>query len=309
MSYLVQLRTFVEVYRCNNITKAASNLGLSQPAATAHIQAIENLVGRPLFERQARGVRPTPAAHDLATQVGAHLDAVEQKLASVRRSSTEVTGTVNIAGPAEYISYVASAQLANLLQGGAVEVVVQIGNRERIHQLLDDGDVDLAITASRPDSQRFDCQRLDSERLMLVANPFVARQLQQVNPSTLAPLPVVSYDQELPLIRDYFQAVFNAPCPSKVAATCPDIRALAGLVKAGVGYSVLPDYLCRDHIQAGTLVQLGAVGPENPIYLAWRRGALSQPRLNYAQDVFMAFANINRHAGTPREITAPSQSE
>lgn len=96
MSYFVQLRTFVEVYRCRTITKAAANLGLSQPAATAHIQSIESLIGVELFERKARGVEPTAAAHDLALQVSTHLDAVEQKLASVRNAKDILMAFANI---------------------------------------------------------------------------------------------------------------------------------------------------------------------------------------------------------------------
>ena len=297
MSYFVQLRTFVEVYRCRTITKAAANLGLSQPAATAHIQSIESLIGVELFERKARGVEPTAAAHDLALQVSTHLDAVEQKLASVRNRSKAVYGTLNIAGPAEYISHIAGAQFANLLQAGEVNLVVHIGNKERIYQLLADGTAELAITASTPDPEAFDYQIIDSERLMLVANRFTGTQLQQLPLSAeqLALYPVVSYDATLPLIRQYFNAVFNQSCQSPIAAICPDIRAIAGIVKAGVGYSVLPDYLCRDGIKSGELIRLGAAGPENVIYLVWRKGALKHPRVSYAKDILMAFANINKY--------------
>lgn len=300
MSYFVQLRTFVEVYRSRTITRAAANLGLSQPAATAHIQSIESLIGVPLFERKARGVEPTAAAHDLALQVSAHLDAVEQKLASVRNRSKAVYGTLNIAGPAEYISHIAGAQFANLLQAGEVNLVVHIGNKERIYQLLAEGTAELAITGSSPDPALFDYQIIDSERLMLVANRFTGSQLQQL-PHTaeqLALYPVVSYDSTLPLIRQYFNAVFNQSCQSVIAAICPDIRAIAGIVKAGVGYSVLPDYLCRDDINSGELIRLGPPGPENMIYLVWRKGALKHPRVSYAKDILMAFANINKYSAS-----------
>ncbi|MEO3865205.1 LysR family transcriptional regulator [Rheinheimera fenheensis] len=298
MSYFVQLRTFVEVYRCGTITRAAANLGLSQPAATAHIQSIESLVGFALFERKARGVEPTAAAHDLALQVSAHLDAVEQKLASVRNRNNAVYGTLNIAGPAEYISQIAGAQFANLLQAGEINLVVHIGNKERIYQLLADGTAELAITASAPDPALYDYQIIDSERLMLVANRFTGTHLlqQPVDAERLRLYPVISYDPTLPLIRHYFNAVFNAPCQSPIAAICPDIRAIAGIVKAGVGYSVLPDYLCRDAVKQGQLVYLGEPGPENFIYLVWRKGALKHPRVSYAKDILLAFANINKYA-------------
>jgi DNA-binding transcriptional LysR family regulator len=230
--------------------------------------------------------------------VSGHLDAVEQKLASVRNRSNAVYGTLNIAGPAEYISSIAGAQFANLLQAGEVNLVVHIGNKDRIYQLLADGSAELAITASTPDAALYDYQILDSERLMLVANRFTAGHLaeQPLSCERLRLYPVVSYDQTLPLIRPYFNAVFNDSCQSPIAAICPDIRAIAGIVKAGIGYSVLPDYLCRAAIKSGELMQLGQLGPENFIYLVWRKGALKHPRVSYAKDILMAFANINKYA-------------
>lgn len=298
MSYFVQLRTFVEVYRCRNISRAAKNLGLSQPAATAHIQTMESVVGKSLFERRHRGVEPSNAAHDLAGQVANHLDAIEQKVASVRTRSSDVSSTITLAGPAEYISYVASAQLANLLQAGNVDVVVLPGNREQIYSALDTGVADMAITASLPDNKIYDYEVLDSEELVLVAHRLLAQSLegQTITPALLNTLPVVSYDSQLPLIRQYFDTVFKQSCTSKIVARCPDIRALAGIVRTGVGYTVLPDYLCHDDIQSGRLIKLGPQGPENNLYLAWRKGALAHPRLNYARDVLMAFSNINKYA-------------
>jgi len=42
-----------------SVTKAASMLGLAQPALTAQLQRIERALGGPLFERDRRGARPT----------------------------------------------------------------------------------------------------------------------------------------------------------------------------------------------------------------------------------------------------------
>jgi len=122
---------------------------------------------------------------------------------------------------------------------------------------------------------------------------------REVTVSLLNSHKVVAYDEQLPLIRRYFADVFNAKCESAVAAICPDIRAIASIVKSGIGYSVLPDYLCKEGIQQGELIQLGADGPENDLYLVWKKGALSNPRVDFAKDVIMAFANINYYADYP----------
>jgi len=294
MAYLLQLRTFVEVYRAGSLSRAASQLGLSQPAVSAHIQALEAAIGKPLFVRQARGVSPTALADDLALQSAGHLDALEQQLSSAKSRSQQISGTVTLVGPAEYLSAVAGPMLANVLQGGALNLMLQIGGRERIYQALQSGEADLAISGSAPDPALFDAQVLDGERLLLVMNRFSGAQLKTVDAQLLATYPLLAYDQDLSLVRQYFQQVFNQPCRSKVVARCADLRALAALVQAGVGYTVLPDYLCADALRRGDLVQLGPAGPENLLYLVWRKGALQQPRLAYCRDLLMAFANLNR---------------
>ncbi|TMN39016.1 LysR family transcriptional regulator [Pseudoalteromonas sp. S2755] len=295
MSHLTQLKTFVEVYRCKNITKAAANLGMSQPAVTAHIQTMEAVVGKALFERQARGVKPTPTAHDLALQVSGHIDILEQKITSIRARSNAVFGTLNIAGPAEYLSFVSGPQIANLLQAGNINVVLHIGNKINIFDALINDTADIAIAASAPDPTTFDYLVLDKEQLWLVMNRLEGREIQDsdITADLLSSYNVVTYDQDLPLVRQYFDRVFNASCNSNVIAICPDIRAIANIIRSGIGYSVLPDYLCRDLIKAGELIQLGPIGPENNIYLVWKKGALKHPRIAFAKDVISAFANIN----------------
>jgi DNA-binding transcriptional LysR family regulator len=295
MSYLTQLKTFVEVYRSGNITRAASRLHMSQPAVTSHIQAMEAIVGKELFVRKARGVEPTAIADDLALQVASHIDVLEQKVASIRSRASTDHGTLHLAGPAEYLSLVAGPALANLLQADKVNLVMHIGNKTQTYKLLETDVAELAITASEPTDAMYEYQKLDKERLILVMNRVQGKLLSErdVTASLLNQYKVVTYDEQLPLIRRYFAEVFNAACESPVAAVCPDIRAISTIIKAGIGYSVLPDYLCKDGIEKGELIPLGPVGPQNDIYLVWKKGALRHPRVDFAKDVIMAFANLN----------------
>jgi LysR family transcriptional regulator, pca operon transcriptional activator len=56
-----QLRMVEALARHQSLTRAAGTLGLTQPALTKMVRELEELVGEPLFERHARGMRPTPA--------------------------------------------------------------------------------------------------------------------------------------------------------------------------------------------------------------------------------------------------------
>ena len=56
---LRHLRVVCAIAETGSVTKAASALGLAQPALTAQLQRIERTLGGPLFERDRRGARPT----------------------------------------------------------------------------------------------------------------------------------------------------------------------------------------------------------------------------------------------------------
>nr|WP_145401796.1 LysR family transcriptional regulator [Paenibacillus xylanexedens] len=56
---LYQLKTFIEIARTGNLTEAAAHLNTSQPAASAHIKALEKEVGFPLFYRTSKGMTIT----------------------------------------------------------------------------------------------------------------------------------------------------------------------------------------------------------------------------------------------------------
>jgi len=51
-------RTFIEVARTGSLSAAARRLGLSQPTAGRHIEALEAALGLALFSRSPRGVIP-----------------------------------------------------------------------------------------------------------------------------------------------------------------------------------------------------------------------------------------------------------
>lgn len=71
------LRVFDAVYRHRSVSRAAEELGLSQPAASQAVTRLRLLLGNPLFERMHAGVRPTPRAERLALAVRQSLELLE----------------------------------------------------------------------------------------------------------------------------------------------------------------------------------------------------------------------------------------
>lgn len=84
---LTGLRVVLEVARTGSFSAAAERLGYTQSAVSRQVAVAEKAAGTPLFERHARGTRPTPAGEALARHAGKVLDevaAAAQELAGMR---------------------------------------------------------------------------------------------------------------------------------------------------------------------------------------------------------------------------------
>ncbi|MCW2876810.1 MAG: LysR family transcriptional regulator [Sphaerisporangium sp.] len=84
---LTGLRVTLEVAQRGSFTAAAEALGYTQSAVSRQIIATEAAVGAPLFERHARGVRPTQSGEALlrhARHMIAHVEAAELEIAGLR---------------------------------------------------------------------------------------------------------------------------------------------------------------------------------------------------------------------------------
>jgi DNA-binding transcriptional LysR family regulator len=84
---LTGLRVVLEVARTGSFSAAAERLGYTQSAVSRQVAATEKAAGGPLFERYARGVRPTVAGAALVRHAGKVLDdvaAATQELAGLR---------------------------------------------------------------------------------------------------------------------------------------------------------------------------------------------------------------------------------
>ncbi|OLZ62157.1 LysR family transcriptional regulator [Streptomyces sp. IMTB 2501] len=285
------LRTFLAVHRLGSFTAAARQLGLSQSTVTTQIRALENRLGRELFERRAQGVTPLPHADELAARLSAPLD----QLAGITGEEPGSTvAPVHLAGPAEFMSVTGVRVLAPLVAQG-VRLRVVIGLTEPLLEELRAGRHDLVVATRRPRGRTLHAELLADEEFVLVAAPVWAERLkgqEQELPTALEDLPLIAYAEDLPIARRYWRHVFDRRLHAQAAITVPDLRSVLTALTAGAGWSVLPSYLCRTELASGTLQLLHQ--PEDPpintAYLVQRPGSAANPHVTLVREHLLAAA-------------------
>lgn len=77
------LSVFLEVYNQRSITLAAERLNSTQPSVSNALKRLQKEIGTELFVREGRGISPTGAAVQLATQISPAYDAIENTLDTI----------------------------------------------------------------------------------------------------------------------------------------------------------------------------------------------------------------------------------
>ncbi|MEV3861204.1 LysR family transcriptional regulator [Streptomyces sp. NPDC050095] len=283
------LRTFLAVYRAGAFTAGARLLGLSQPTVTTQIRALETRLGRDLFERQPRGVAPTAFADELAARVGGPLDELGAVGGPGGLLGAGDADPVHLAGPAEYLSHSVLPTLAPLVDQG-VRLRLAFGLTDELLEALRAGRHDLVVATVRPRGRNLAATPLDDEEFVLVAAPAwaerIGARLASEGPAALNGVPLVSYADDLPIVRRYWRHVFGRRLARTPAVTVPDLRGVRAAVAGGAGFSVLPRYLCADDLARGALVLLHdpADAPINTAFLVQRPGSSANPHVTLVRD-------------------------
>ncbi|MFC8520740.1 LysR family transcriptional regulator [Streptomyces sp. NPDC057257] len=285
------LRTFMAVYRSGSFTAAAPRLGLSQPTVTAQIRTLEQQMGRELFTRLPRGVEPVPYAHELAGQLAAPLDAL-----SGLEDSGALAGPVHLAGPSELLCVRVLPALVPLVADG-VQLRVAQGLPEPLLEEMRAGRHDLVIATRRPRGRALESVPLADEEYLLVASPVWAERLaghpKADDPcAALREVPMVTYAEDLPIVRRYWRTIFGKQLTALAAVTVPNLYAVLSAVNAGAGFSVLPRSLCQEYLDSGRLVLLHAPQepPLNTLFLVQRPGADANPDVIRVRDTLQRTA-------------------
>ncbi|MBB3220949.1 LysR family transcriptional regulator [Pseudoduganella umbonata] len=112
---LDDLAAFLVVAATRSFTRAAAQLGISQPALSAKITALEERLGVRLLTRTTRSVSTTEAGERLSRSIGPHFDGIASGLAELGELRGKPAGSLRITSVEHASQAIILPALARLL--------------------------------------------------------------------------------------------------------------------------------------------------------------------------------------------------
>jgi DNA-binding transcriptional LysR family regulator len=239
--YFGDLAAFAAVADERSFTRAAARLGLSVPALSRTIQALEERLGVPLLARTTRSVALTPAGERLRN-IQPDFNALEAKLSGLSEAEEGVAGIVRIAAPRHAMTVLWPALNRFLADhpGIQLDLVGQDADADAVVRLGEQVERGIASVRVGPDL-----------RMALVAAPswLTGRPLPGT-PQELAEQPaVISHDA--PLWRLDRATIRPA---ARLTVADPELAVRAAL--DGFGFAYIFEDLVSSHLAAGRLMRV-----------------------------------------------------
>ena len=222
------LRYLLAVARGGTLSAAARTLRVDQTTVTRRLAAREQALGAPLFDRTGGQMRPTAAgeeALDRAERVESEVLALQENLTG---ADSQPQGVVRLTAVPTVINRLLIPNLSGLFQrypALRIEALADSGNLS-----LTKREADIALRLARPDTGTAICRRIGA----------LGYSVYGPAGSDPGELPWLTYEDtflDLPQVR--WIAKHGGPTRLGVG----DAESLFQAVRAGLGRTVLPDFM------------------------------------------------------------------
>ena len=140
------LLTFDAIYRHHNLSAAAIELGLTQPAVSAALKRLRERLDNPLFVRTSHGMRPTPYADGMSVKISRALDILREvdQPATFSPHSTTVNYRIYINDVGMLVVMPQVLRHVSEIAPHAKLTVIDL-RPDEVVDALDSGEIDLAV--------------------------------------------------------------------------------------------------------------------------------------------------------------------
>ncbi|NRF65546.1 LysR family transcriptional regulator [Aquincola sp. S2] len=257
MDRITGVQLFIRVVETASFSKAAAELGITQPTATKAVAAIEQRLGARLLHRSTRGVTPTEVGalyYDKCKLIARELDEADN-LATLLQA--KVGGTLRISTSVAFGRRVLVPLVLRYMRAHP-QVLVDLSFDDRYVNLVEQG-ADLAIRMGRLADSTLGARYLGSNPWLMVAAPhYLAEHGAPLGADALAGHACLVYSSvqgddrwSLTLPSGEERSV-----PVKGPLRSNNLSAVLSAARAGMGLAILPWYVARESLADSSVQQV-----------------------------------------------------
>ncbi|WP_163270079.1 LysR family transcriptional regulator [Chelativorans alearense] len=185
MDRLAALTSFIRACETGNFSAAARELGLSQPAVSQHIRALESHLGARLFDRTTRHVSPTEAGRRYLERARDILERLDEADRYVGCLESKMCGRLAISAPVGFGANVLGEYLIEFKRTYP-ELLLDVALSDSFVDVIAEG-LDVAIRMGTIDDDRLIVRKLGVIGRSLAATPdYLDRKGRPQRPEDLA---------------------------------------------------------------------------------------------------------------------------
>lgn len=257
---LSSYRIFYAVANTGNISRAAKELYISQPAISKSIQKLEENVGVKLFDRSSRGVTLTPEGELLYTHVKSAFETLTLGEDKLRRSIALGVGHLTIGVSSTLCKYILLPYLRDFIKKYPhINISISCHSTNHTLKLLEDGKLDIGLIGKPEILKNIDFYPLREIEDIFVATRDYLHNLKIrgvdkqhiLQNSTLMLLDKENMTRQY--IDDYFQDN-HIMVQDTIEVSNMDLLIEMSKISLGVG-CVIRDFV-RNELKTGTLIEI-----------------------------------------------------
>ncbi len=231
-----QLRTFLAIAELGSFTKAADAVNKTQSAVSMQMKRLEDRIERPIFVKDGRQSRLTEDGHRLIEFAQRMIRLNDETMTAFTTPS--IVGRVRLGLPDDYAERLLPQVLAAFARlNPAIEIAVQCQGSTLTGEMIERGDLDLAIVTSG-DCVRVQGEVIRREPLHWVAPANMCIHTEDVVRLALGPTSCSWRSQAVSLLDRINRR-------HVISYTSSSAAALIGAVQAGLAVAVLPESAVR----------------------------------------------------------------
>jgi DNA-binding transcriptional LysR family regulator len=285
-----------------SVSRAARRLNLSQPALSAQLARLREMLGDPLFVPSHRGMTPTPLALGLQAPLAAALAQLRDVVTSARAfDPARDEFTVHVAAS----DYVQSALLLDFTlalrrEAPGVRIALRPADAARLEAQMEQGEVDVAMLTPDGVAGALRSRRLFEERYVFIA--------RRGHPALRRPLSAARFCE--------LEHVMVSPRGGSFATPVDEVLDAQGLrrrvVVSASTFRSVPDLVERSDLVAlvparmveGRAGRLRVLAPPFPvpgfaIHMAWHNRNHGDAAQRWVRERLVAFAQYSAQAARP----------